>query len=42
MFNVPNHSVKLEQLYESLLSKSSETDEYFKVSPDLRDLNYNL
>ena len=53
LFNVPNHPVKIigtrhgEKLYESLLSKeerlqSSETDEYFKVSPDLRDLNYNL
>ena len=53
LFNVPNHPVKIigtrhgEKLYESLLSKeerlqSSETEEYFKVSPDLRDLNYNL
>lgn len=53
LLDVPDHPVKIigtrhgEKLYESLLSKeerlnSSENLNYFKVSPDLRDLNYDL
>ena len=53
LLEVPDHPVKIigtrhgEKLYESLLSReerlnSSENLNYFKVSPDLRDLNYDL
>ncbi len=53
LFNVPNHPIKIigtrhgEKLYESLLSReervnSIESDDFFTVSPDLRDLNYSL
>lgn len=53
LLDVPNHPVKIigtrhgEKLYESLLGKeerlnASENENYFKISPDLRDLNYSL
>ena len=53
LLNVPNHPVKIigtrhgEKLFESLLGReerlnASESEEYFKVKPDLRDLNYSL
>ncbi len=51
VFNVPNHPVDEigtrhgEKLFETLLSKeefsvAEEIDNYFKITPDLRDLNY--
>ena len=51
--NVPNHPIKIigtrhgEKLFESLLGKEErlnafESEAYFKVAPDLRDLNYSL
>ena len=53
LLRVPNHPIKIigtrhgEKFYESLLGReerlnASENEDYFKVSPDLRDLNYSL
>ena len=52
MFNKPNHKIKHigdrhgEKLYESLVSKeemffATDLGQYFRISPDSRDLNYN-
>jgi len=52
LFNVPEHPVKIigtrhgEKLYETLLSTeemalSTDLGDYFRVSPDVRDLNYD-
>ena len=52
MFGVPNHSINIigtrhgEKLFEVLLSReemvsANDQGNYFRVPPDLRDLNYN-
>ena len=52
MHNKPNHKIKNigdrhgEKLYESLVSKeemffASDLGQYYRISPDSRDLNYN-